>query len=137
MGFGLAKAKSQQAESHLLYPLCMIIATTPPANFSNLHIVNNIVWYKLFKILLTYISHKLNWTSLFRSAEHHSSAVAKNINYTKDGDQGYFEYRVPAFLKRSVPNQSIIPGNIPCHPLIIRIKHPYFILQQTFYLKCP
>ena len=25
MGFGLAKAKSQQAESHLLYPLCTII----------------------------------------------------------------------------------------------------------------
>ena len=28
----------------------------------------NIVWYELFKILLTYISHKLNWTNLFRSA---------------------------------------------------------------------
>ena len=26
----------------------------------------NIVWYELFKILLTYISHKLNWTNLFR-----------------------------------------------------------------------
>ena len=25
MGFGMAKAKSQQAESHLLYPLCTII----------------------------------------------------------------------------------------------------------------
>ena len=29
MGFGLAKAKSQQAESHLLYPLCTIIDTGP------------------------------------------------------------------------------------------------------------
>ena len=28
MGFGFAKAKSQQAESHLLYPLCTIIAWT-------------------------------------------------------------------------------------------------------------
>ena len=27
MGFGLAKAKSQQAESHLLYPLCTQLTT--------------------------------------------------------------------------------------------------------------
>ena len=27
----------------------------------------NIVYYELFKKLLTYISHKLNWTILFRS----------------------------------------------------------------------